>query len=71
MGSFLLPNAESSSKLQIITATKERIEAEYSILTDDGVLIVSEVSPSGEAVQVSIKSTSGETIFEVSCLLGD
>ena len=64
-------HGESSSKLQIITATKEKIEAKYSILTGDGILIVSEVSPSGEAVRVSIKSTSGETIFKVSCLLGD
>ena len=64
-------HGESSPKLQIITATKEKIEAECSKLTDDGILIVSGVSPRGEAVRVSIKSTSGETIFEVSHLFGD
>ena len=64
-------HGESSPELQIITATKEKIEAEYSTLMGDGILIVSEVSPRGEAVRVSVKSTSGETIFEVSRLLGD
>ena len=37
----------------------------------DGIRISSEVSPGGEAVRVSIQSISGETIFEVSCLLCD
>ena len=64
-------NGESFPELQIITATKEKLEAEYSTLPGDGILIASEVSPRGEAVRVSIKSTSGETIFEVSRLLGD
>ena len=56
---------QSSPELQIIIATKEIIEAEYSTLMGDRILIVSEVSPRGDAVRVSIKSTSGETIFEV------
>ena len=41
---------QSSPELQIITATKEIIEAGYSTLTGDGILIVSEVSPRGDAV---------------------
>ena len=64
-------HGETSPELQIITATKERIEAEYSTLTGGGILIVSEVSPRGEAVHVSVKSTNGETIFEVDRPLGD
>ena len=50
---------------------KEKIAAEYSTPVSDGIRISSEVSPGGEAVRVSIQSTSGETIFEVSCLLCD
>ena len=59
---------ESSAELQIITATKENIAAEYSTPMGDGIRISSEVSPGDEAVRVSIQSTSGETIFEVSRL---
>ena len=62
---------KSSAELQIITATKEKIEAEYSTPMGDGIRISSEVSPGGEAVRVSIQSTSGETIFEVSRLQRD
>jgi hypothetical protein len=61
----------SSAELQINTATKEKVEAEYSIPMGDGIRISSEVSPGDEAVRVSIQSTSGETIFEVSRLLRD
>ena len=64
-------DGQSSQELQIITATKEKIEAEYSSLTGGGIRIASEVSPSGKAVRVSIESTSGETMFEVSRLLSD
>ena len=48
-----------------IPATKEKIAAEYSTPVSDGIQISSEASPGGEAVRVSIQSTSGETIFEV------
>ena len=65
-------HGESSPELHnIITATKERIEAEYSTSTGGGILIVSEVSLGGEAVHVSVKLTDGETIFEVDRPLGD
>ena len=64
-------HGESSPELQIITATKEWIEAEYSTSTGGGIFIVSEVSLGGEAVHVSVKLTDGETIFEVDRPLGD
>ena len=63
---------QSSPELQIITATKDKIEAEYSTAMGSGIRIASEVSlMGGEAVRVTIESTTGETIFEVSRLLGD
>jgi hypothetical protein len=76
-GSSIIPAPEhhhagkSSAELQIITATKEKVEAEYSTPMGDGIRIASEVSSGGEAVRVSIQSTSGETIFEVSRQLRD
>ena len=56
-------------KLQIITASKELIQAKYSTSTD-GILIVSEVSPGQDALHVSIKSNNGETMFEVNRQMG-
>ena len=63
-------HGEGSPELQIIAATKEEVEAEYSTLTG-GILIVSQMSQKGEAIRVSIKSTNGEMIFEVDCPFGD
>ena len=52
------------SKLRMISASTERIEAEY-YTPNGGIHILSEVRSSGEAVRVVITTTSGETIFAV------
>ena len=52
------------SKLRMISASRERIEAEY-YTPNGGIHILSEVRSSGEAVRVVITTTSGETIFAV------
>lgn len=52
------------SKLRMISASTERIEAEY-YTPNGGIHILSEVRRSGEAVRVVITTTSGETIFAV------
>ena len=51
-------------KLQIISVSKERLEANFYTLTG-GIHILSEVHSDGEVVRVSITSTSGESIFAV------
>jgi hypothetical protein len=51
-------------KLQIISATLERLEANFFSPTT-GIHILSQVHSDGELVQVSITSMDGETIFAV------
>jgi len=53
-----------TSKLRMITASTERIEAEY-YAPKGGIHIFSEVSSSGDAVRVRITTTSGELLFAV------
>lgn len=55
---------EDGSKLRMISASTERIEAEY-YTPNGGIHILSEVRSSGEAVRVVITTTSGEPLFSV------
>ena len=55
---------EDRSKLRMISASTERIEAEY-YTPNGGIHILSEVRSSGEAVRVVITTTSGEPLFSV------
>ena len=60
-----LPAAqEDGSKLRMISASTERIEAEY-YTPNGGIHILSEVRSSGEAVRVVISTTSGEQLFSL------
>ena len=55
---------EDGSKLRMISASTERIEAEY-YTPNGGIHILSEVHSSGEAVRVVITTTSGEPLFSL------
>ena len=61
-----LPAAQedAGSKLRMISASTERIEAEY-YTPNGGIHILSEVRSSGEAVRVVITTTSGEPLFSL------
>ena len=61
-----LPGEDESipSKLRVVSASTERIEAEYYTPTC-GIHILSEVRRSGEAVRVLITTMSGEQLFAV------
>ena len=54
----------SEPKLQIISVTQERLEANFFSPTT-GIHVLSQVHSNGEIVQVSITSMNGETIFAV------
>ena len=54
----------AETKLQIISATQERLEANLFSSTT-GIHILSQVHSNGELVQVSITTMDGETIFAV------
>ena len=55
---------EDGSKLRMISASTERIEAEY-YTPNGGIHILSEVRSSGEAVRIVITTTSGEPLFSL------
>ena len=55
---------EDGPKLRMISASTERIEAEY-YTPNGGIHILSEVRSSGEAVRVVISTTSGEPLFSL------
>lgn len=55
----------TSPKLHLISTSQEQLKAEFSTETGLGIYILSEVSGDGEAVRLSIKSTTGDTIFEL------
>ena len=59
-----LTEGTTGPKLQIISATQERLEANFFSPTT-GIHILSQVHNNGEIVQVSITSMDGETIFAV------
>ena len=59
-----LAEGTTEPKLQIISATQERLEANFFSPTT-GIHILSQVHSNGEIVQVSITSVDGETIFAV------
>ena len=62
-----LPEAAEGTigpKLQIISATQERLEANFFSPTT-GIHVLSQVHSDGEVVQVSITSMDGDTIFAV------
>ena len=52
-------------KLQIISATQERLEANFFLAPKTGIHILSQMHSNGELAQISITSLDGETIFAV------